>query len=236
MNAKVIIQDIKSYADPLRAVQLQRYFKTGKGEYGEGDKFIGLTVPQTRKLAKTYQKIDLETISELLSSPLHEVRLFSLMILVEKFRKAEKKDKGKILKFYLRHREGINNWDLVDLSAPYILGAYAFETRNTKEMEKLIKASSLWDRRIGMLATFPFIKNSELDIVYKFAFKLMQDEEDLMQKAVGWMLREAGKKDPKRLLNFINQYAHQMPRTMLRYAIEKFPLDKRKAILKVRQS
>lgn len=231
MNAKAIIKDIKSYADPARAKQLQRYFKTGKGEYGEGDIFIGLTVPQTRSLAKIHRQASFETIAELLKSPIHEIRLCALLILVHRFSNAPEEDQKRIVRFYLRHKKYINNWDLVDLSAPSLLGAYALRTHDYSVVNKLIKSKRLWDRRMGMLATFSFIKKNQLDIVYRFSTMLMDDPEDLMHKAAGWMLREAGKKDPERLLTFIQKYTNRMPRTMLRYAIEKFPPKKRKELL-----
>ncbi|WPU64343.1 DNA alkylation repair protein [Peredibacter starrii] len=231
MNAKSIIKDIKSYADPSRAKELQRYFKTGKGEYGEGDIFIGLTVPQTRSLARTHQQASLETIAELLKSPIHEIRLCALLILVQQFSKVLEEDQERIVRFYLRHKKYINNWDLVDLSAPSILGSYALRSHDYGLINKLIKSKRLWDRRIGMLSTFPFIKKGKVDIVYRFAIILMDDPEDLMHKAAGWMLRVAGKRDPERLLTFTQKNAKRMPRTMLRYAIEKFPPKKRKELL-----
>ena len=218
--------------NPTQAINLQRFFKTGKGEYGEGDVFIGLKVPDIRKVVKKHTDIPIFDLKQLLRSKIHEERLSALLILVYQFKNGDEKKREKIFNFYLKNTKYINNWDLVDLSAGYIVGGY-LEKRNRKILEKLAKSKSLWERRIAMIATFQFIYNGEYKTTFKIAEILLFDKHDLIQKAVGWMLREAGKRcSQKELERFLKTRYKKMPRTTLRYAIERFPEKKRKNYLK----
>jgi 3-methyladenine DNA glycosylase AlkD len=228
MNA--IEQEIQRHANPEKAKILQLFFKTGKGEYGEGDVFLGITVPEQRKIAKNFSNSELEEIEELLESEIHEKRMTALLILVEKFEKSENEEKRKIFDFYLGHTNYINNWDLVDLSAPKICGAF-LQNQNRKILYTLAVSQSLWERRIAIISCFAFIKKNDFKDALKISEMLLQDEQDLIQKAVGWMLREIGKRNPKTEEEFLKKHYKRMPRTMLRYAIERFPEKKRKAFL-----
>lgn len=226
-------KDLQSIASAEKALVLQRFFKTGKGEYGEGDKFIGVVVPEQRKIAKQYLTLDLAALGTLLLSSIHEERLIALLILVMQNQKADQ-DRQKInFDFYLAHTARINNWDLVDLSAPHIVGKYLLD-KNKKPLQKLVISSSLWERRIAIVATQYFIRSNYFDVTLELAKKLLQDKEDLLHKATGWMLREVGKRDMGLLEQFLKQYYKLMPRTMLRYAIEKFSEDKRQMYLQNR--
>ncbi len=224
-------KDLAKLADKEKAKFFPRFFKTGKGEYGEGDKFIGVTVPNIRLVVKKYKDLDLKELQQLINSPIHEHRLTALIILVNQFKKADESRKEKIADFYLKNTIHINNWDLVDLSACYILGGY-FLNKDRAVIYKLVKSKNLWERRISVLTTFWFIKNREFKDSLKIADILLHDKHDLIHKAVGWMLREIGKKDVKVLEAFLDKYAKVMPRTMLRYATEKFSEEKRKSYLK----
>jgi len=209
----------------------QWFFKTDPGGYGEGDRFIGIRVPVIRKIAKEFSHISLDHLRVLLSSSIHEERLTAVLILVLKFKKGNESEKEKIYKFYLKNRKGINNWDLIDLSAPNIVGAYLLD----KEKELLFKFASsknLWDRRIAILSTFAFIKADEYETALKICETLLSDKHDLIHKAAGWMLREIGKRNLKIEEEFLKKHYKKMPRTMLRYAIEKFPEAKRLAYLR----
>jgi 3-methyladenine DNA glycosylase AlkD len=225
-----IRKDLLRAADSQKAKKLANFFKTGKGQYGEGDVFLGITVPKQRKIARKYIDLHLEDIQVLLGSEVHEHRLTALIILVSKFEKANDMAKEKIFHFFLDNMEHINNWDLVDLSAPKIVGEYLFD-KNRSILFRLAKSSSLWERRIAVLSTFYFIKNNDFKDSLAISELLLDDEHDLIHKAVGWMLREIGKRDQKLLENFIEKHCLHMPRTMLRYAIEKFDKDKRKFYL-----
>lgn len=219
---KEIQKDIRKLASPTRAKNLQRFFKTGPGDYGAGDVFIGLSVPQARAFAKKYFSEPLKDIEVLLKSKIHEERLIALIILANRFGKGDEKEQAKIYKLYLKNTKYVNNWDLVDTSAEYIVGAYLY-TRDRKPLQKLAKSESLWDRRIAMLSTFYFIKKGESKDVLRIAKILMKDEHDLIHKASGWMLREMGKRvNENELRGFLDKYATKMPRTMLRYSLEKF--------------
>ena len=227
-------QDLKSLANKEKAILLQRFFKTGKGEYGEGVIFLGIIVPEQRKVAKKYINLSLNDLQVLLNSKIHEERLISLFILVDKYKKAEKenneKQKQEIFNFYIKNAKNINNWDLVDLSAPNIVGNYLLK-KDDKEKQilyKLAKSDNLWEKRISILATFMFIKNNQFQDSINLAEILLKDKHDLIHKAVGWMLRELGKRNEKLLINFLNKHKKEMPRTMLRYSIEKFSNEKRK--------
>ncbi len=207
------------------------FFKTGKGQYGEGDVFFGLTVPQQRIVAKKYKNLLLADIQTLLKSKIHEHRLIALIILAELYKKADEKIKKEIAKFYLRNTKFINNWDLVDLSAEKILGEH-FMDRDKKIIYKLVKSKNIWERRIAVLTTFQFLKNHKFDDTLKVAELLLNDTHDLIHKATGWMLREVGKRDRATEEKFLLKHYKKMPRTMLRYAIEHFDEKKRKFYLK----
>ena len=207
--------------------------KTGKGQYGYGDVFVGVTVPEQRKVAKDYKDLELKEIEKLLKNKIHECRFTALLILVEQYKNADEKTKEKIARFYLAHTKYINNWDLVDLSAPTIVGDYLLK-RDRKILYKLAKSKNIWERRIAVLATFAFIKNKETEDSFALAEILLTDKHDLMHKAVGWMLREIGKHCSRgELITFLNTHKSKMPRTALRYAIEHFsPLERKKFLAK----
>jgi len=218
---------------PEKVKILSSFFKTGKGEYGEGDQFLGVTVPDQRKIAKQFfKKVTFDDIEKLLSSKWHEHRLTGLFLLVYRYEKADEKEKKEIYTFYLEHLEAVNNWDLVDTTTPNIVGAYMCEhEEEKKKLKKWAKSQNLWERRIAVLATYACIKKGEYNDTIKLAEMLLRDYHDLIHKAVGWMLREVGKKDEKILCNFLDKYAHEMPRTMLRYAIERLEEKMRKHYL-----
>ena len=227
-----ILNEIASHRDQEKAKLLARYFRTGKGQYGEGDIFWGLTVPISRQIAHKYKDLELTKIKILLQNKVHEVRLVALLLLVHKYKIGTISEKEKIVKFYLQNTKYINNWDLVDLSAPKILGEYLVEKRYKNILLKLAKSKNLWEQRIAMVATFAFIKRGELEWTYKLAQMFLLHEHDLMHKATGWALRETGKKNEKILRKFLDTNLSRMPRTMLRYAIEKFPEKVRLSYLK----
>lgn len=217
-----IKKEIKSLANPEKAKILQRFFKTGEGEYGEGDRFYGITVPELRKVSKKYLDLAFDELQKLIDSPWHEERMVALFILLKK------EDKKKAVDFYLKNTHKINNWDLVDLTAPTIIGEYG----DKKIVDKLSNSKDLWEKRIAMLATFTYLKEGDNKYTFKLARKFLKEEHDLMHKAVGWMLRESGKRvSTEDLESFIEQYGGKMPRTMLRYAIERLPEKKRKQYL-----
>lgn len=217
-------------ANPEKAKILQKFFKTGKGEYGEGDIFLGISVPEIRKIAREFKDIKLEEVQEHLDSEIHEERLTALLILLEKNRKANESEKEKIFNFYLKNasRNRINNWDLVDLSCG-IIGEFLLD-KEKKALYKLVNGN-LWEKRIAIVSTYVFIRKNDFSDTLKISEMLISDKHDLIHKAVGWMLREVGKRDVRILEGFLNKHRKRMPRTMLRYAIEKFPEDKRKAYL-----
>lgn len=210
------------------------FFKTGAGHYAEHDRFIGVSVPQLRRIAKQYTHLNLKVIQRLLRSPINEERLLALIILVSQYQHAEKNKiddmKNIIYEFYVNNLQYVNNWNLVDASAHYIVGAH-LNNKNKSYLLQLTQSKTLWERRIAIVATWYFIRNNNLNPTFKIATKLLHDEHDLIHKAVGWMLREAGKRDQGRLVDFLSKYARVMPRTMLRYAIEKFPAPIRKGYL-----
>lgn len=223
-------RQLRKYADKKKAKLLLRFFKTGPGEYGEGDIFIGVMVPLARKVLQEFQNLPLADVIQLLRSKIHEERFLALLILVQQFKKADTRNKEKIYKAYLANTKFINNWDLVDLSAPQIVGGFLINN-NRKVLYKLANSALLWDRRIAILATFAFIRLGDFDDAFAIAKLLLRDKEDLIHKACGWMLREAGKRDVHALEKFLRSNCKVMPRTMLRYAIEKFSFDKRKLFL-----
>jgi len=210
---------------------LRRFFKTGPGEYGVGDVFIGVTVPQLRKLARQYQNMMITEVTDLLVSAVHEERLLALLIFVYSYGKGDDAKKKEIYNVYLAHTTFINNWDLVDSSAAHIVGAYLVKRRK-EPLYRLAESQSLWERRIAVVATFHFIKQNEFSETLALARMLLADEADLIHKAVGWMLREVGKRDLETEEQFLKAHYHKMPRTMLRYAIERFPESKRKQYLR----
>ena len=231
-----IKQALQVLSIPEKAEFFPKFFKTGKGEYGEGDQFIGVTVPDQRAVAKEYFKlISLKELSELLSSKIHEHRLTALLILVYKFEKSKDKSEQKeIVNFYLNHLEYINNWDLVDTSCYKILGRYVFENQEDKILIDLSDSKKMWEKRMAIVGTMHQIKKGKFDLTKDFALKNLLHPHDLMHKANGWLLREMGKKNEQELLDFLNLHYKKMPRTCLRYAIEKLDEDLRQDYLKSR--
>ncbi len=227
---KNLLKELNSNANSKKARILQRFFKTGKGEYGEGDKFIGVIVPKQRKIAEKYTHLSLKDIQRLLNSKIHEHRLTALLILSQKFSKSDEKEQKEMFNFYLNNAKRINNWDLVDLSAPNIPGSFLVD-RDRKILYSLAKSDNLWERRISIISTFPLIKNNRFSDTLEISRILMNDKHDLIHKAVGWMLREVGKRDFDVEREFLDKHHRKMPRTMLRYAIEKFPQRLRKSYL-----
>lgn len=241
-NLENLRKEILKLKNPAKAKILMRFFKTGKGEYGEGDKFLGIVMPKLRGLVKEYWKdLKITEIEKLLKSGFHEERMIALLLLVKKFETGEEQDpstgsissgQGKIFKLYLKNMKFINNWDLVDLTAPNIVGEY-LKDKDRKVLYKLAKSKNLWEKRISILATFQFIKNKDPKDTLKISEMLLQDDQDLIHKAVGWMLREVGKKCGEGIEEkFLQKHVKKMPRTMLRYAIERFPEKKRQFYLK----
>lgn len=230
---EIITDEMMALRDDAQREVLQRFFKMGEGEYGCGDKFLGIKVPVTRSVAKRHKTADTGTIKQLLQSEWHEIRLCALLIMVEKMKKADDELQQELVSLYLSMTNRINNWDLVDLSAPQIVGGYLLH-RPRRLLYTLAESSLLWDNRIAMVSTYAFIKNGDLDDAYALALRFIRHPHELMHKAVGWMLREAGKRDLPRLRAYVMSHYAEMPRTMLRYAIEKFPEDERRSILKLR--
>lgn len=212
-----IVEELRAFSDEEKKVVLPRFFKTGKGEYGEGDKFLGVIVPNTRKVAKKYRDSSYDVLDALLESEWHECRLCALLILREKYKTVQEE----VVRFYLSHTKGINNWDLVDLSAPYILGDYLTNRSDRDILYKLAESSVMWEQRIAVVATLMLIRHGQFEDTVRLAEYFLNTRHDLMQKAVGWMLREVGKRDQDLLIAFLEAYGNRMPRTMLRYAVEK---------------
>ncbi len=234
MTATKIKKELAKFADKDQPKNLARFFKTGKGEYGEGDKFLGIRVPEQRKVAKKYFKdISLAETEKLLHSPIHEHRQTALHILVYKFQKAFESEKKKIYNLYLKNLKYINNWDLVDTSTPYIIGGYLLNKKSERKvLYKLAKSKNLWQKRVAMMGTFAFIRQGDFKDAFSIAEILLHDSHDLIHKAVGWMLREVGNVNRGAEEKFLLKYYREIPRTMLRYAIEKFPEKKRQFYLK----
>ena len=227
----VIEKSLIAQGNDQIAQHSQSFFKTGPGEYGEGDKFIGLRVPVLRETVKQHRdKLSLDDIIEILHSEWHEVRLFALFAMVDFYQRSCEKSQKRTVSAYLKNKQYINNWDLVDSSAYQIIGAW-HHNKDRTPVDKLVKAKLLWSRRIAMMSTFYHIRQNDLNDTYRYAKILLADKEDLIHKVSGWMLREAGKRDTKRLETFLHKHAPAMPRTMLRYAIEKLPIAKRKKLL-----
>jgi 3-methyladenine DNA glycosylase AlkD len=231
MTIEKIKKRLKQLANKEKAEVLQRFFKTGPGEYGEGDVFIGAKVPDLRKVAKDFRDISIKDVMVLLESAIHEERLLALLILVRQYAKGNETTQKGIYTLYLNNTKYINNWDLVDVTAQHIVGDYLMD-KNKAPLYRLAKSEDLWERRISIMATFYFIKHERYQDTLKIAAILLNDKEDLIHKAVGWMLREIGKRDRVIEETFLKQHYQGMPRTMLRYAIEKFSEPKRQQYLK----
>lgn len=229
---EVILKEINSYKNKRKAKIFAGFSKTGKGEYGYGNVFLGVAMPVSRKIAERYKNISITKISSLLKNKIHEVRLIALLILVNKYKNSTLKEKKEIVDFYLQNTKYVNDWSLVDLSAPKILGEYLLNKKDKKILLKLAKSKSLWEQRIAIISTFTFIRYGKLDWTFKIAKMFINHKHDLIHKATGWMLREAGKRDVKSLRKFLDANFPHMPRTMLRYAIERFPEDIRLNYLK----
>lgn len=240
MSAHDVVTALKAVASPTKAKASAWFFKTGPGQYGEGDRFIGVTVPEQRTVAKQFRDLPLAEIERLLESPIHEHRLTALLILVGQYQRADAKAKKRVLDFYLDHLDRVNNWDLVDSSAGYIVGNYYLGRRavygpnsrcGSAVLQRLSRSKNLWRRRVAIIATQAFISAGQFNDTLTLAEQLLNDRHDLMHKATGWMLREVGNRDPKVLKAFLDEHASTMPRTMLRYAIEKFDPVTRKHYL-----
>lgn len=230
-QAATVRSRLQQLASPADAKIAQRFFKTAPGEYGADDRFIGIRVPVLRKQAQEFRALPLRKVTALLCSPIHEERLLALLILVAAYQRADETGRAEIYALYLKHLDRINNWDLVDSSAPYIVGRHLAE-RSRKVLFRLARSENLWHRRVAMLATFHFIRQNDFADTLRLAEKLRDDDHDLMHKAVGWMLREIGKRDLAELRKFLYQHAALMPRTMLRYAIEKLSERERQRYLR----
>jgi len=230
-KAKEIQKRLKQLANPEHAAVSQRFFKTGPGEYGEGDIFIGVRVPVLRKLSAEFKDLPVSDCKTLLQSPIHEERLLAILIFIRIFKKGQDDIKKRIYELYLKSTKFINNWDLVDTSAEHIVGAYLTD-RSKRPLYRLAKSNNLWKRRIAVMATFRFVKDHEFADTLKISEMLIEDRHDLIHKASGWMLREVGKRDLKAEEVFLKTHYKKMPRTMLRYAIERFPEIKRQRYLK----
>lgn len=228
-----IIADIRNECTSkitLNPEAARRFFKVSEGSYGAGDEFLGITAPDLRKIAKTYKDIELEIIAALLQSKYNEERLLALLILVHQYQNGDSDHQQRVYQFYLNKLDRINNWNLVDSSAHHILGHYLWNKDDRSLLSKLAASTTLWERRIAIVATWYFIRKSELELTFKLARLLQNDPHDLIHKAVGWMLREAGKKDEAQLVSFLSDYGKQMPRTMLRYAMERLTKEQQLAI------
>lgn len=230
-QAEAIEREIREYINPVKREYLPKFFKTGKGQYGEGDKFLGVVVPDTRSVAKRHKDAPFDVMAELLQSQWHECRLCALLMLVERFKKSGEKERKLIYDFYLSQTARINNWDLVDLSAPGIVGEY-LKDKPREHLYRLADSGVLWEQRIAVVSTYTLIKNRDFIDILSLSERLLHHPHDLMRKAVGWMLREMGKRDKDLLVQFLEKHYRTMPRTMLRYAIEKFPEEERKEFMK----
>ena len=230
-KAAEIQKELEMYIDPVKREYLPNFFKTGKGQYGEGDKFLGIVVPNTRLVAKRHKEEPFEVIADLLESEWHECRLCALLMLVERFKESGEKARKEIYDFYLTQTVRINNWDLVDLSAPYIVGEY-LKDNPREDLYRLADSTLLWEQRIAVVSTITLIRNDDFIDILRLSELLLHHKHDLMQKAIGWMLREMGKRDQNLLLQFLDKHAGEMPRTMLRYSIEKLTEEERKYYMK----
>lgn len=230
--ARLLVRELQDLADPVRAASSHRYFKTGKGEYAEHETFVGIRVPVLRAIAKRYRSLSLPDIASLLQSDIHELRQCALFILVLQFERADFSKRSEIVDWYLSHLDGVNNWDLVDASAYQLLGRHLQEMREgITILNRLADSDDLWRQRIAVVATYAFIRAAECAPTMSLALRLLHHPHDLMQKAIGWMLREVGKKDEQLLCSFLDDHASVMPRTMLRYSIERLRAEKRRHYL-----
>ena len=228
---KTITSELQALSDAEKREIFPKFFKAGKGEYGEGDRFLGVTVPNIRAIAKQYKNISLNEIRELMQSEWHEVRLCALLIMVEKSKKKDEALRQQLFDLYLSQTDRINNWDLVDLSCRFIVGEYLLD-KSRDILYQLAHSPLLWDNRIAIVSTYAFIRKGQLEDTYALSDLMMQHPHDLMHKAIGWMLREAGKRDSERLYDYVMSHRADMPRTMLRYAIEKFSPTERSILMK----
>ena len=228
---KTITNKLQALSDAEKREILPKFFKAGKGEYGEGDRFLGVTVPNIRAIAKLHKDISIEEIRELIQSEWHEVRLCALIIMVEKSKKKDEALRKELFNLYLSQTKRINNWDLVDLSCRFIIGEYLLD-KSRDILYHLAQSPLLWDNRIAIVSTYAFIRKGQLEDTYALSDLMMQHPHDLMHKAIGWMLREAGKRNPERLYDYVMSHRADMPRTMLRYAIEKFSPKERAILMK----
>ena len=227
----LITDELQAFSTEEKREVLPRFFKTGKGEYGEGDHFLGVAVPDTRTVAKQHKDISLDEIRNLMQSEWHEVRLCALLIMVEKSKKKDETLRKQLFHLYLSQTSRINNWDLVDLSCRFIVGEFLLD-KSRDILYQLAQSPLLWDNRIAIVSTYAFIRKGQLDDTYVLSDLMMKHPHDLMHKAIGWMLREAGKRDPERLYDYVMNHRAEMPRTMLRYAIEKFGPKERSVLMK----
>ncbi len=231
LTAKDILAEMNAQANAEKARHLSSFFKTGKGEYGEGDRFMGLTVPQQRKIAKKYTTVSLDVLNELIRSEFHEQRLTALLILIRKYQKTSvREEQETYIRFYLEHTSFINNWDLVDLSCYFLLGHWLSD-KDRSLLYRLAHSSNFWEQRIAIVSCMYFVRQKDFKDCLAIADLLLEHPHDLIQKAVGWLLREVGKKDENLLTKFLDDRHTRMPRTMLRYAIERFPEEKRQQYL-----
>lgn len=228
---KTITNKLQALSDAEKREIFPKFFKAGKGEYGEGDRFLGVTVPNIRAIAKLHKDISIEEIRELIQSEWHEVRLCALIIMVEKSKKKDEALRKELFNLYLSQTKRINNWDLVDLSCRFIIGEYLLD-KSRDILYQLAQSPLLWDNRIAIVSTYAFIRKGQLEDTYALSDLMMQHSHDLMHKAIGWMLREAGKRDSERLYDYVMSHRADMPRTMLRYAIEKFSPKERAILMK----
>ncbi len=233
LTARSVVGALKKHASPTKAKTSARFFKTGPGEYGHGDRFIGVTVPEQRLVARTHRGLPLAEIEVLLESRTHEYRLTGLHILVAAFRSASAYGRSVIAGWYMAHLSRVNNWDLVDSSAPYILGEYLSD-KDRAPLYRLVTSENIWERRVAMVATYAFIRKNEFADACAIAALLLDDRHDLMHKAVGWMLREVGKRSPRALASFLKKNGHRMPRTSLRCAIERLGPEERRRWMSVK--
>ena len=228
---KTITNELQALSDAEKREIFPKFFKASKGEYGEGDRFLGVTVPNIRAIAKLHKDISIEEIWELIQSEWHEVRLCALIIMVEKSKKKDEALRKELFNLYLSQTKRINNWDLVDLSCRFIIGEYLLD-KSRDILYQLAQSPLLWDNRIAIVSTYAFIRKGQLEDTYALSDLMMQHPHDLMHKAIGWMLREAGKRNPERLYDYVMSHRADMPRTMLRYAIEKFSPKERAILMK----
>lgn len=228
---KTITNELQALSDAEKREIFPKFFKAGKGEYGEGDRFLGVTVPNIRAIAKLHKDISIEEIRDLIQSEWHEVRLCTLIIMVEKSKKKDEALRKELFDLYLSQTKHINNWDLVDLSCRFIIGEYLLD-KSRDILYQLAQSPLLWDNRIAIVSTYAFIRKGQLEDTYALSDLMMQHPHDLMHKAIGWMLREAGKRDSERLYDYVMSHRADMPRTMLRYAIEKFSPKERTILMK----